>query len=218
MATAGKPEGAYSAEYWGNAPAVYDDHTLKIAGRDVMEDWEQGYMDRLAAVASSGGGAVLELGFGMGISARAIQSHGVESHTVIECHPDVLQRCIADFRNEIAANRLHVYSGFWQNVTPTLADGTFDGILFDTYPLHDKEYIGPHKFFFEEAHRLLKVGGVLTYYSDEATAIEDDHLERLVTAGFKEEDVAVELCPVSPPEGCEYWHEDTIVVPVVRKS
>src|SRR5262245_39212709 len=79
-------------------PATYDQHTLKIAGHPVMEDWETGYMSRLADIATSRGGRILELGYGMGISARFIQGKDIKSHVVIECHPDVIKRCIDDFR------------------------------------------------------------------------------------------------------------------------
>ncbi len=208
----------YSADHWGHAPAIYDAHTLKIADRDVMEDWEQGYMEHLASIATANGGAVLELGYGMGISAAAIQAQDISSHTIIECHPDVVRRCVTDFKEAFIDSSMRLYTGFWQNVTPTLRSEIFDGILFDTYPIKEEEHIGPHMWFFEEAFRLLKPGGILTYYSDEATHFKPMHLDRLASAGFTEEGIGLELCEVSPPEGCEYWQEDTIVVPIVRKK
>ena len=109
---------------WCEAPAQYDDHTLKIAGHPVMEDWEQGYMDMLAIIATSKGGRILELGFGMGLSAAAIQAHDIETHVVIECHPDVVRKAVTDFRAAIDTGRLHVYSGFWHEVTPMLASNS----------------------------------------------------------------------------------------------
>lgn len=113
---------------------------------------------------------------------------------------------------------MHLFTGYWQDVTPLLAAETFDGILFDTYPINDEEMIGPHMFFFGEAYRLLREGGLLTYYSDEATEISEGHIKRLVEAGFKEKNIDFEVCEVRPPEGCEYWQASTIVVPIIRKS
>lgn len=208
----------YRAEHWGQAPAVYDGHTLKIAGHDVMEDWEQGYMNRLGAIAAQNGGAVLELGYGMGLSSAVIESHDVDSHTIIECHPDVIKKCVTDNKPAFDQGRMHLFTGFWQDVTPMIASGTFDGILFDTYPIKEEEMIGPHMFFFREAFRLLRRNGILTYYSDEATGLSVPHVQRLVEAGFKVGDIDYEVCDVTPPENCEYWQAPTIVAPIVRRT
>jgi guanidinoacetate N-methyltransferase len=204
-------------EAWCESPANFDEHSLRIAGHPVMEDWEQNYMDMLAAIAASKGGAVLELGYGLGLSATAIQAHPIDSHFVVECHPGVIQRCISDFKPAFDTGRMHMLSGFWQDVTPILADGSFDGILFDTYPLREEEIHGNHFWFFKEAFRLLKPGGVLTYYSDEILDLSPTHIDKLVEAGFEKEHITFEVCQVTPPEDCEYWQHDTIVAPIIRK-
>jgi guanidinoacetate N-methyltransferase len=204
-------------EEWCEAPAVYDEHTLRIAGHPVMEDWERGYMDMLAAIASSNEGNVLELGYGMGLSAASIQAHNIKSHFVIECHPDVVKKCVSDFRAAVDGGKLHVYSGFWQDVTPTLQSGIFDGILFDTYPLKEEEIHGNHFWFFREAHRLLKPGGVLTYYSDEVNSLSEPHIAKLMEAGFQKHNIDFRVCEVTPPADCEYWQAPTIVAPIIRK-
>jgi len=205
-------------EDWAKAGAVYDEHTLRIAGHPVMEDWEINYMEKLAEIATSGGGNVLELGYGMGLSAKAIQSQNIKSHYVIECHPDVVAQCVKNFHYAISSNRLHVLSGFWQDITPFLKDGTFDGILFDTYPMSEEEIHSNHFWFFSEAYRLLKPGGVFTYYSDEATNFSDHHLAKLKSAGFKEKNIRFEVCDVNPPKDCEYWQEKTMIVPIITKE
>ena len=78
--------------------------------------------------------------------------------------------------------------------------------------------IGPHMYLFEEAHRLLKPGGVLAYYSDEATGYKPQRLERLTNAGFRQEDIDFQICDVTPPENCEYWQDPTIIAPIVKKA
>lgn len=201
---------------WNRTPAVFDEHTLKISGHPVMEDWEDGYMRKLAHVATMRGGRVLELGFGMGISAGYIQkAKNLKEHIVVECHPDVIKRAMDMYREPIANRKMHVLSGFWEDITPLLKDGSFDGILFDTYPLSEEEIHGNHFWFFEEAYRLLKKGGVLTYYSDEANGFSQKHLLRLKAAGFH--DITYETVEVDPPADCEYWQDKTIIAPIVAK-
>lgn len=201
---------------WNRTPAIFDEHTLKIQGHPVMEDWEDGYMKHLAHIVTLGGGRVLEVGFGMGISAGYVQqAKDLKEHIVIECHPDVIKNAVKMYPEQIGNGKMHIMSGFWEEVTPLLKDGSFDGILFDTYPLTEEEIHKNHFWFFEEAHRLLKKGGVLTYYSDEAKRFSEKHLMRLKSAGFH--DITFEVVDVDPPADCEYWQEKTIIAPIVAK-
>jgi guanidinoacetate N-methyltransferase len=203
-------------ENWCAAPAVFSEDTLRIAGHPVMETWETSYMHRLASIATSGGGQILEVGYGMGISAAALlASPDLTSYTAVECHPDVAAQALEQLRAEIATSRATVLVGFWEQVTPTLRSESFDGILFDTYPMTVDEVHRNHFRFFPEAHRLLRPGGVLTYYSDEEAGFSAEHLSALHAAGFH--DLSTEVCRIAPPPGCEYWRADTIVAPIVRK-
>ncbi len=183
-----------------------------------MEDWEINYMERLAEIACRNEGNVLELGFGMGLSARAIEAHNIDGHYVIECHPDVIAKCIKNFHYAIGANRLHLLSGFWQDITPLIKDETFDGILFDTYPMSEEELHSNHFWFFKEAYRLLKPGGIFTYYSDEATKFSEKHLKKLEESGFKKKNINFEICEVNPPADCEYWKDSTMIAPIITKD
>ncbi len=153
----------------------------------------------------------------MGLSSLAIQSHAIESHYVIECHPDVIAYALRKQREAVRENRLHLLGGFWQDVTPLLAGGVFDGILFDTYPLCEEEVHCNHIPFLREAHRLLRPGGVLTYYSDETSGFSPRHLTALCEAGFSVENISKQVCDVNPPPECEYWTATTIMAPIVRK-
>ena len=58
----------------------------------VMMDWETPLMKRHAEVmCRKPNSDVLEIGFGMGISAMFIQDLKPKSHTIVECHPQVLK-------------------------------------------------------------------------------------------------------------------------------
>lgn len=202
---------------WVDTSAEYTADELRIARHPVMQAWEEPYMDMLAGIATANGGRVLEVGYGMGLSSRAVlRRPSVTGYEVIECHPDVVTRAVTHLRGEIGSGRVRLHVGFWQDVVPGLRDGSFDGLLFDTYPLRPEEVHGNHFPFLAEAFRLLRPGGVFTYYSDEPTGLSPAHVARLRAAGFAEVDGMV--CPVSPPADCEYWQSDSIVAPVVRKA
>jgi guanidinoacetate N-methyltransferase len=201
---------------WCDATAAYTSHNLWIAGHPVMQDWEDGYMATLAEIVGAVGGRTLEIGYGMGLSARyLLKMDSVQEHWIVECHPDVLGRAVIDLREEISTGHVHLIAGFWEDVVGTLGDERFDGILFDTYPLTEAEVHANHFPFFGDAYRLLRQGGVFTYYSDEATELSPDHVGKLQAAGFT--DIDWKTVAVSPPENCEYWQDQTIVAPIVRK-
>jgi guanidinoacetate N-methyltransferase len=200
-------------ELWRNAPCVLDSQSLKILGHPVMENWETPYMKELARVATREGGIVLEVGYGMGISARFIQTHSIEHHLIIEAN-DSIAKTLSEFAKD-APNPVTALPGFWEDVTPHIQSGSISGILFDTYPLRKEEIHSNHFAFFREAYRLLKEGGVLTYYSDESSDFSPEHRAALVSAGF--EDIEYTLCEVNPPPECLYWQENKLLVPIIHK-
>lgn len=202
--------------------AIYTRESLDIAGHEIMQRWETNYMKKLASIACQKGGRVLELGFGMGISAHFIQrykyvqsSPKVNTHVIIEAHPEVCKYARKMFSKEIRVGQLRLLQGYWQEVTKKLKKESFDGILFDTYPLTEKEIHKNHFYFFKEAYRLLKKGGVLTYYSDEAKKFSKEHIKKLKEAGFK--DIKWSSCKVNPPRNSMYWRRKTILAPKIVK-
>merc|ERR1719330_625759 len=101
-----------------------------------MESWEAPYMRALAAAACAptGGGRVLEVGFGLGISAGYIDAEAsVTEHVIIEANEAVLGR--AGLWADTARRPTVVLGGFWQEVAGDLETGSFGGILFDAFPL-----------------------------------------------------------------------------------
>ena len=91
-----------------------------------------------------------------------------------------------------------------------------DGIFFGTYPLSEADVHPTSAIpFFKEAYRMLKKGGVFTYFSCEVDDFSPYHLEMLQAAGF--EDIQKKVFPMNTPENCWYWSSDTMVVPIIRK-
>ena len=62
--------------------------------KEVMMDWEHPIMSASAAYVTQGGGDILEVGFGMGMSANYIQSHSISSHTIVENHPQIIPKAV----------------------------------------------------------------------------------------------------------------------------
>ena len=115
---------------------AFKDNTLEFSdtqifdvqsGIEVMMFWEVPIMQKAAEYISHNKGDVLEIGFGMGICADYIQEQGVNSHTIIEIHPQILEKL-----NDWASGKSNVtiIEGDWANLSLT---DTYDGIFLDTF-------------------------------------------------------------------------------------
>ena len=120
----------------------------------IMMDWEHPTMSASAAYITENGGDILEIGFGMGISANYIQSHIILSHTIIEPHPQIGEKAV-----EWASGKSNVtiISQSWADVTGSL--GTYDGIFYDT-SFDDK-----HNLFSSSLSELTKTGTKLSVFN-----------------------------------------------------
>jgi len=127
--------------------------------REVMMDWEDGLMSSSAAYVTQNGGDILEIGFGMGISANYIQSASITSHTIVENHPDIIPKA-----QEWALDKSNVtiVTGSWYDVLGDLS--TYDGIFYDTYG--DEHYI----YFSSSLSQLVKEGTVVTWWNTLSTS------------------------------------------------
>ncbi len=205
----------FEKEKWKTAKATFSKHDIKIFGYAVMEDWETTYMEELAKVAASKGGIVLELGFGMGISANFIQKEKIKKHIIIEANHDVAKKARVFAKK--APHKTEVLEGFWEEMIEKIPDNSLNGILFDTYPLTEKELYQNHFTFFPFAYKKLKKGGVFTYYSDEIKKFGKVHLRELQKVGFNLKNIKSRVATVFPPKDCDYWKANTILVPIVIK-
>lgn len=185
---------------------------LFVGDKQVMQSWEKPLMKKLAKYASGRGGDILEIGFGLGISARFIVEYGCDSYTVVEAHPKIAENA------RLWAKKLKisttVVEDFWQNWISNETD-KYDGILFDTYPLEESKKGKNHYEFLPYVKDLLSEGGIYTYYSDETTDFRHTHMKKLFKHFKKFKLVKVDgLCP---PPSCKYWNDDHMVIPVVKK-
>ena len=117
----------------GTEKLIFSSDEIKIVGREgeaVMHRGETSLMNKLAEIVTKNGGDILELGFGMHISADAIQSNpNVTSHTIIEVHPEIYRIALLWAKNK---PNTRILLGDWIDILPTL-DQKFDGILHDTH-------------------------------------------------------------------------------------
>jgi hypothetical protein len=143
---------------------AFKDNTLEFSdtqifdmqsGLEVMMFWEVPIMQKAAEYISHNKGDVLEIGFGMGICADYIQEQGVNSHTIIEIHPQILEKL-----NDWASDKSNVtiIEGDWANLSLT---DTYDGIFLDTF---GDDNLDSFKTF---ALERIKSGGKITYWNNE---------------------------------------------------
>ena len=111
-------------------------------------------MEKCAEYICHNSGDVLEIGFGMGICADYIQAQGVNSHTIIEIHPQILEKL-----NTWASDKSNVtvIEGDWANLSLT---DTYDGIFLDTF---GDLNLDSFKAF---ALSRIKAGGKITYWNN----------------------------------------------------
>ena len=90
----------------------------------VMMEWERPLMEKHANYVCENGGDILEIGFGMGISADYIQANNINSHTIIEIHPDILNKA---YEWAEGKSNINIIAGDWYNSLDVLS--TYDGIF-----------------------------------------------------------------------------------------
>jgi hypothetical protein len=111
----------------------------------VMHRGEKSLMLKLAEIATMNGGDILEIGFGMHLSADGIQSNpNVTSHTIIEVHPEIYKHALSWAKDK---PNTEIILGTWIDILPTI-NKKFDGVLHDTHNDNDipkfLDYIKPN--------------------------------------------------------------------------
>ena len=122
---------------------------------EVMMSWEDSLMSASAAYVCEGGGDILEIGFGMGISAGYMHSHSISSHTIIENHPEVIPKAQAWASGK---SNVTIITGSWYDIRNSLS--TYDGVFYDTFGDDDMIH------FSSSLSSLVKEGGVATWWNN----------------------------------------------------
>jgi guanidinoacetate N-methyltransferase len=205
---------------WRAAIPMYSDDGLELHGFQLMQTWERALMHAMAKDVSCAGGRVLEVGFGLGIAARAIRRSRPALHVIVESNKHIAAKVRSLYRREIADHRVEVIAEFWEEAIDVLkarSGAGFDGILFDTFPLRASQLRRNHYEFFPIASALLVNEGKFTYFSDEVDSLGAEHQRRLFEAFGPQLALDLRRINVSPPKTCEYWRSPSILHVVVTK-
>ena len=146
----------------GEVKYTYKDNNLYDSfGHAIMMEWESDWMEASADIVCKNNGDILNIGFGLGLVDSFIQKHNPKSHTIIECHNDVLNH----MKENGWYNRANIIEDKWQNVIKKLPK--FDGIYFDTWSdsKTDDFPFGMLKYL----NNILKVGGVFSFWNNTNT-------------------------------------------------
>ena len=132
----------------------FDNKIINSGGAEIMMDWESPIMEKSAEFICQSKGDILEIGFGMGICADYIQAQGVNSHTIVEIHPQIIEKLKiwADDKPNVT-----IVEGDWYTINNL---STYDGIFIDTYG--DDNWSNVKSFVLSKG----KNGSKITYWNN----------------------------------------------------
>lgn len=148
--------GEYGMGFNKKILSINSDSIVMTSGEEVMMSWEDPLMKKHADICSSNGGFILEVGFGMGISANYIQSNNITKHIIVESHPQILD-ILYKWSND--KPNVTIIEGDWFDNIDKICQYSFDGIFFDTHQ-------DLNRLLFKKlvVDKCLKSGGVFTWF------------------------------------------------------
>ena len=158
---------------------------------EVMMDWEDAVMKKSADYICENGGDILEIGFGMGIAADYIQANSINSHTIVENHPQIIEKAKAWASGK---SNVTIIENDWHSVKDSLS--TYDGIFYDTFG------DGNMDKFKDALTNLTKSGSKVTWWN--SINSENNY--------YNIDGVAYEAVIVNPPSNC-YFNHTTYYLP-----
>lgn len=167
------PSPGISAEEESSTKPDYLDHKLKynddgtaLLDQDddaVMMEWERPIMQAHTQILMEAGTRVLNVGFGMGIIDGILQDQYKPTlHIIIEAHPDVYKKMLADKWDQ--KPNVRICHGKWQEVMPQLIqEGVeLDAVFFDTYGEHSMDM---EDFHVQMSQILSKPNGIYSFFN-----------------------------------------------------
>ena len=168
---------------------ICEDTGSTFYSSEIMMDWEHPIMSASAAYITENGGDILEVGFGMGIASGYIQSHSISSHTIIEPHPQIVEKAVEWSSGK---SNVTIISQSWADVTGSL--GTYDGIFYDT------SYDDRCNLFSSSLSELTKPGTKLSVFNSFSSETNDHNIEM----NYKQINVS------TPNSASQYFNNDNV--------
>ena len=170
-----------------------DDKITTNDGGEVIMSWEAPIMEKSAEYICESKGDILEIGFGMGICSDYIQAQEVSSHTIVDIHPQIIEKLKVWAEDK---DNVIIVEGDWSSVDGL---GTYDGIFIDTY--EDENWSKFKEFAIAKSNPSAKI----TYWNNFA-----DNRNKY---GF--DDISFEEISVSPEDNMYTKITDTYYMPKV---
>jgi len=167
-----------------------DDKIITEDNAEVMMSWEAPIMEKSAEYICESKGDILEIGFGMGICSDYIQAQDVNSHTIVEIHPQIIEKLKVWVEDK---DNVTIVEGDWNSVEL----GTYDGIFIDTYM--DKNWSKFKDFAFAKA----KDGAKVTYWNN---GLDNEH-------GF--DTISYDEISIAPDNNRYMWNDEVYSMPRV---
>lgn len=159
--------------------------------QEIMMGWEDELMSGSAAYITQNGGDILEIGFGMAISAEYIQSYSISSHTIVENHPDIIPKALNWASDK---SNVTIITGSWYDNLDTLS--TYDGVFYDTYGDEHLQY------FPSSLPQLVKSGAKVTWWNTFPTS----------KSIFEFDNIQYQEFSINPPEN-SYFNSNKYFLP-----
>ncbi|PSS19717.1 Protein arginine N-methyltransferase [Actinidia chinensis var. chinensis] len=220
IARRANPSDDSTGNYLEDRVTFSEDKLMDSESKAVMMAWEKPLMEAHAKAVCSGGGHILNIGFGMGLVDNAIQQYAPVTHTIIEAHPEVYDRMLRSGWGE--KENVKIIFGRWQDVLSKLE--SYDGIFFDTYG----EYYEDMREFHQLLPSLLKAGGIYSFFNGLCGGNAFFHVVycQLVSLELESLGYSTQLIPL-PVKDClgeevwkgvkqKYWQLDTYYLPVCQ--
>jgi hypothetical protein len=185
----------------------------------IMMEWEKPYMEKSIELLNPFG-KVLEIGFGLGYSARKICSFkNVKEYSVIECMPIVWEK-FEEFKTEQQIARpdlkINLIKGRWEDVLQTTE--TFDSIYFDDYVLNSDMDVGSRRITHNRGSHFLqkvlqnhtRIGSRISFYST-TNIIEMYKNISCIHVECSEHKIEI-------PSDCKYAKGDKMYIPIITKT
>jgi hypothetical protein len=217
-------------EEWRLAKAEFKltdegEEVLVIKGLEVMRGFEKPYMSSIARTAASLGGAILNVGYGIGFIDSEIErlreTFPITEHHIIELNRDVSERAKMWRDRQPGRERIFVHEGGWKEVLQSLVTQSFifDAIAYDAFPLEKQELHRDFVPFLEHVIKLKAIRentGLITFYMDSVDGFGSRFTTFAKSLGVGEmsmEKVSVQL----PLNGNQYWERNYFFTPTLTQ-